>query len=146
MPTQQGAAKFFTRSLTANHDGSSGAEHINAAAASQAINIGATLPAKTYIVGVAIHTVTAFSGGSVGDFTVDIGTTDDPDALIDGANLFAAAVDGQAATRPLGIAPNKYFSAAGAQLKATFACGSDDVGDATAGAVTIDVLCMSFDN
>lgn len=107
---------------------------------SQALNIGAVLPANARILGVEIHSVTPFSGGSVGDFTVDIGTADDVDALIDGADLFSAAVDGQAATRPLGIAPNKLFATAGKQLIATFICGSDDVKDATAGGCTIDVI------
>lgn len=107
---------------------------------SQALNIGAVLPANSRILGVEIHSVTPFSGGSVADFTVDIGTSGDPDALIDGADLYASAVDGQAATRPLGIAPNKLFVSAGAQIIATFACGSDDVKDATAGGCTIDVL------
>lgn len=127
------------KTLTANHDGSGGAQHINAAAATQTINIDTALPANSRIVGVDIHTLTPFSGGTVGDFTVDIGTSGDVDALIDGADLFAAAVDGGPATIPQGIRPNKFF-AAGGQLIATFRCGSDDVGDATAGAVTIDVL------
>lgn len=60
------------------------------------------------------------------------------DALIDGADLFAAAVDGGPATIPQGIRPNKSMGAV--QLIATFRCGSDDVADATAGAITIDVL------
>lgn len=107
---------------------------------SQALNIGAVLPANSRILGVSIHSATAFSGGSVADFTVDIGTSGDPDAIVDGADLFAAVVDGQAATCPAGIAPNKLFVAAGAQLIATFACASDDVKDATAGGCTIDVL------
>jgi len=121
------------RSLTATH------ATITAAAGDETLSIGAALPANSRILGVSIHTVTAFSGGTVGDFTVDIGSAGDIDALVDGANLFAAAVDGQVATRPLGIAPNKFFAAA-TQLQAKFICGSDDVGDATAGACTIDVL------
>lgn len=121
------------KTLTAN------ATTITAAAASEALNIGTALPANSRIVGVDIHTLTPFSGGSVADFTVDIGTAGDVDALIDGADLFAAAVDGGPATIPQGIRPDKFF-AAGGQLIATFRCGSDDVGDATAGAVTIDVL------
>lgn len=120
------------KTLTADHT------TITTAGASQAINIGTALPANARIVGVDLHTYTAFSGGTVGDFTVDIGTAGDVDALIDGADLFAAAVDGGPATIPKGIRPNKSLSAA--QLIATFMCGSDDVADATAGAITIDVL------
>jgi hypothetical protein len=115
---------------------------ITAAASSEALSIGTALPANSRIVGVDIHTLTPFSGGAVADFTVDVGTSGDVDALIDGADLFAAAVDGGPATIPQGIRPNKFF-AAGGQLLATFRCGSDDVGDATAGAVTIDVLYIT---
>ena len=121
------------KTLTADHT------TITAAAATEALNIGTALPANSRIVGVDMHTLTPFSGGTVGDFTVDIGTAGDVDALIDGAGLFTAAVDGGPATMPQGVRPNKFF-AAGGQLTATFRCGSDDVGDATAGAVTIDVL------
>lgn len=110
-----------------------------AAAATETVNIGTALPANSRIVGVDFHTMTAFSGGTISDFTVDIGTSGDVDALIDGADLFAAAVDGGPATIPQGIRPNKFL-AAGGQLIATFRCGSDDVADASAGAITIDVL------
>jgi hypothetical protein len=110
-----------------------------AAAATETVNFGTALPANSRIVGVDMHTLTAFSGGTVGDFTVDVGMAGDVDALVDGADLFTAAVDGGPATMPAGVRPNKTF-AAGGQLIATFRCGSDDVADATAGAVTIDVL------
>lgn len=121
------------KTLTADHT------TITAAAATEALNIGTALPANSRIVGVDMRTLTPFSGGTVGDFTVDVGTAGDVDALIDGADLFTAAVDGGPATMPQGVRPNKCF-AAGGQLIATFRCGSDDVGDATVGAVTIDVL------
>lgn len=126
------------KTLTAN------ATTINAAAGSQTMNIGTALPANARIVGVDMRVMTAFSGGTVGDFTVDVGTAGDIDALIDGADLFAAAVDGGPATMPQGVRPNKTFVSAGAQLIATFVCGSDDVGNATAGAVTIDVLYVEL--
>lgn len=105
---------------------------------SETENIGAVLPANARILGVAMHTVTAFSGGGTGSLAVDVGTAGDVDAIVDGANLFAAAVDGQAATMPPGIAPNKFFSAAGAQLIATFVTDTT-LAAFTAGAVTIDV-------
>lgn len=106
---------------------------------SETENIGAALPANARILGVSLHTVTAFSGGGTGSLTVDIGSAGDIDAIIDGADLFAAVVDGQAATRPLGIAPNKLFAAGGAQLTATFVTDTT-LAAFTAGAVTIDVL------
>jgi hypothetical protein len=122
------------RTLTATH------ATITAAAATETINIGAALPANATILAVTMHTYTPFTGGTVGDFTVDIGTSGDADALVDGADLFSAAVDGCPATVTAGVNPNKTFVAAGAQLTAKFDCASDDVADATAGAVTIDVL------
>lgn len=110
-----------------------------AAAPTEVVNLDTALPANARVVSVNVKLTTPFSGGTVGDFTVDVGTAGDDDALIDGADLFAAAVDGQASTAPAGIAPSKHF-AAGGQLIATFRCGSDDVADATAGSVTIEVI------
>jgi hypothetical protein len=105
---------------------------------SQAINIGTALPNNARIVGVDMRALTAFSGGTASAVTVDVGTSGDVDALIDGADVFAAAVDGGPATMPAGIRPNKMF-ASGGQLIATFAA-DDDVADLSAGSVIIDVL------
>lgn len=140
---QQGNLKFETRTLTAVATATAGATTIDAAAAFQSINIGATVPAGSWVVAVDITDLTVFSGGSVGDFTLDIGTSDDVDALVDGANLYAAAVDGGPSSMPLGVRPHKYFATA-KQLTAKFMCGSDNVANATAGAVTIRVLIASF--
>jgi len=111
----------------------------------EAINIGATLPANARIIGVDIRALTVFSGGSASAVTVDVGTSGDVDALIDGADLFAAAVDGGPATMPQGVRPNKTFITAGAQLLATFA---PDAGHTllglTAGSVIIDVLYIAL--
>lgn len=106
---------------------------------SQTINIGAVLPANARILSVDMHTFTPFSGGGAGAVTVDVGTSGDADALVDGADLFAAAVDGGPSTMPAGIRPNKLFASAGAQLIATVAADVN-VADLDAGAVTIDVL------
>lgn len=122
------------RSVTVGH------ADLTDADTSQDINIGAVLPANARILGVSIHTVTAFAGGTVSALALDIGTSGDIDALVDGADLFAAAVDGQAATRPLGIAPNKLYASAGAQLVARFVSTGDNLVNLTAGTATIDVL------
>lgn len=106
---------------------------------SETENIGAVLPANARILGVSLHTVTAFSGGGTGSLVLDIGTAGDVDAIVDGADLFATVVDGQAASCPAGIAPNKLFASAGAQLTATFVTDTT-LAAFTAGAVTIDVL------
>ena len=128
------AGRIQRRQLIATH------ATITAAAATETLNIGAVLPANATILAVSMYGLTPFSGGTVGDFTVDIGSSGDADALIDGADLFSAAVDGAPATMTAGVNPHKTFVAAGAQLTAKFDCASDDVADATAGSVTIDVL------
>lgn len=111
---------------------------LTAAAVSEAIAIGAALPANAHVLGVNVSLATPFSGGGATSCVVDIGSTGDADALIDGANVFAAAVDGMASTRPLGIAPNKIF-ASSTQLNATF-ISDVNVAALTAGSATIEVL------
>lgn len=113
---------------------------LDAAATTQTINVGAVLPANARILGVSLHDVTAFSGGTVSALELDIGTAGDVDAIVAQADLAGAAVDGQAASCPSGIAPHKLFAAAGAQLAAKFTATGDDLVNLTAGAVTIDVL------
>lgn len=104
------------------------------------LNIGAPLPANSRILGVDMRGYTPFTGGGATAVTVDVGTTGDIDAIVDGADVFAAAVDGGPATMPAGIRPNKTF-AAGAQLIATIDPDAlHNLADLTAGEVTIDVL------
>ena len=97
------------------------------------------LPANARIVGASVKLATPFTGGGAADVKLDIGTAGDPDAIVNAADLFAAAVDGEASAMPSGIAPNKHFVAAGAQLTATVDADVN-VADLTAGAATIDVL------
>lgn len=106
---------------------------------SQDINIGAALPDNARIVGVDMRSLTAFSGGTVSALAVDVGSSGDIDALIDGADVFSAAVDGGPATMPKGIRPNKTFASA-TQLVARFVSTTDNLVNLTAGSVTIDVL------
>lgn len=112
---------------------------LDAAATTQSINIGTSLPANARIVGVSLHTATAFSGGTVSALKLDIGSTGDVDAIVAQADLYAAVVDGQAASCPAGISPNKLFASA-TQLAAKFTATGDNLVNLTAGAVTIDVL------
>lgn len=126
------ASQIQTATLTATH------ATITAAAGDETLSLGSPIPAGSIILGVSIVLTTPFSGGTVADFTMDVGSAGDIDALIDGADLFAAAVDGAPSSAPAGIAPHKYF-AGSTQLQAKFICASDDVGDATAGSVTIRV-------
>jgi hypothetical protein len=110
---------------------------LTAEAGSQVIALG-TLPAGSRVLGVRIALATAFTGGGAGSVTVDVGSTGDADALVDGANLFAASADGECSSITAGVAPNKGFAAA-TVINGTFAADVD-VDDLTAGACTIEVL------
>lgn len=105
----------------------------------QVINIGTALPANARILGVEMTAITVFSGGSVASLAVDIGGTD-PDALVDGADLFTGSGTTPRHGTP-GVNPNGNLG--GQQLTATFI---PDVGHAldalTAGSVTITVTYM----
>ncbi len=127
------SAGVFKRSLALGH-----ADLVDADG-SQTFNLGAVLPANARIVGASVKLATPFTGGGAADVKLDIGTAGDPDAIVNAADLFAAAVDGEASAMPSGIAPNKHFVAAGAQLTATVDADVN-VADLTAGAATIDVL------
>lgn len=111
---------------------------LTAASTSQALSFGSALPANARILSWNVKLSTAFTGGGATACSVDVGSTGDADALIDGANLFAAAVDGLASSAPAGVAPHKHFASA-TQLSATFV--SDvNVADLTAGSATIELL------
>lgn len=105
----------------------------------QAINVGTALPNNARIVGAGIRGV-PLTGGGVVSVACDLGTAGDIDAIVDGADVLAAFVDGQSSTLPSGIAPHKLF-AAGGQLIATFTPdGGHALADLAAGSIDIDVL------
>lgn len=106
---------------------------------SQVVPFAETLPDNSRVLSVSVKLTTPFTGGTVSACTFDVGTTGDADALIDGANVFAAAVDGYASTAPLGIAPNKHF-ATGPQINVTVANVGDTLANLTAGAATVEIL------
>lgn len=110
---------------------------LDAGATTQSLDIG-DVPAGAMILGTEVLLATAFSGGSVSNLVVAIGTTGDPDAILASADLDGAAVDGQASTHTAGIAPNKRFAAA-TTLKALFTATGDYVSALTAGACTLRV-------
>lgn len=107
---------------------------LTASAVSQAINLGSALPTGAYVIGHTMTLTTAFSGGSAGSVTVDIGGTD-ADAIVDGADVFTGAASPKAGTA--GINPTGKFS--GQQLTATFVSDVNVVA-LTAGSLTIDIL------
>jgi hypothetical protein len=106
---------------------------------SETESFASAIPEGSIILGNRIAVTTPMSGGVASDCTCDVGFPGDPDGIVDGADIFAAAVDGHAATKPAGINPNKYVTgdAAARTPQATIICGSDDVADLTAGDVTI---------
>lgn len=130
------AGQIQKRSLVIPHTA------LTAAATTQAINLGAALPANARILGAELYALTPFTGAGVTALTASIGTTADATAIVNAADCFAAAVDGQTNTRPLGKAPNKLFVAAGAQLQALFTSTGANLSlvGAGTGTVTIDVL------
>lgn len=110
---------------------------LTAAATSETLNVGAALPANARIYGFNIKLATPFSGGGAAAVSVEVGSAGDADAIVDGADLFAAAVDGQASSAPAGIAPYKHF-ALSTQITATFT-SNVNVADLDAGSVTIEI-------
>ncbi len=101
--------------------------------------ITTALPAGGRILGVDIELTTPFTGGTMSAVTVDLGDAGDADALVDGADVFTAAVDGQASSVPLGIAPHKRF-AAETTLNLQFAGTGDTLDNLTAGSFDITIL------
>lgn len=121
------------RELTIGHADLSDAD------TSQTIDLGAELPAGATIMGVDFSDFTVFSGGTVSQLLLDIGSSGDVDAIRDGVDLDTAAVDGQPSAAPLGIAPNKHFAAA-TQLLATVVSTGDNLVNLTSGTITIRVF------
>jgi len=114
-----------------------GALSADASATSTAKLIG-TIPAGAIVHGVSLDAYTPFTGGAISAMVCDVGSTGDSDALVVGANVLVAAVDGTTTTCPIGAAPNKRFAAATA-INATFRATGANCDAATAGTVTIRV-------
>lgn len=131
-----GAVKF--RLLTVGH-AALDAFTTNGAAA--VLNIGAALPAKSMVLGATLYG-TPYGGGGNTVANGDIGSAGDDDAIIAGADLFAAFVDGSPSAAPSGIAPNKYF-AASSQLTLTITPDpAENLAAFTAGSVSALVAYM----
>jgi hypothetical protein len=108
---------------------------LTASATSQAINVGAALPANAVVMAHEINLATVFSGGGATSCTVDIGGTD-ADAIVDGHDIFTGATTGRLSGSTLGVHWCGVFTAE--QLTATVT--SDvDVDTLAAGDVTITV-------
>lgn len=116
-----------------------GEASLTAAATTQTIDASKVLPPGAQLLGVNLRAYTPFTGGSISAMTLKIGTTGDDDSLVATSNLFAAAVDGQVSALTLGIAPFKRYAAA-TTLKLLFTATGDNVVNATAGAVTVEIL------
>ena len=110
--------------------------------AAETLDFAAPIPEGSYIIGTRVGLTTEFTGGAVADFTCDVGFPADIDALVNGADVFAAPVGGEASLRPLGISPNMLVTgdATARTPSATFLCASDDVADATAGDCVVTIL------
>lgn len=115
---------------------------LTAAAVTETVEFADALPEGSYPLGVRMGLTTPFSGGSVSALVADVGVPGDPDALVDGADLFSAAVDGEAADHPLGIAPHKLITgnAAARTPGVVFTATGDNVVNLTAGACRIVIV------
>lgn len=115
---------------------------LTAVAVSESLAFATVPPEGSLILGCRVGLTTPFTGGSVSACVVDIGVTGDVDCIIDGANVFAAAVDGEASAATQGIARNKLITgdAAARTLRALFIATGDNVVNLSAGACRLDVL------
>lgn len=104
------------------------------------------VPAGAQLLGVPdVALGTPFSGGGNNALALDIGTAGDDDAIVNAADLYAAAVDGKASSVPAGIAPTKRFAAA-TTIKGKFDSVGGTMAGFTAGSVTIRQLYCVPDN
>lgn len=108
---------------------------LTAAAVSEAISLG-TLPAGAYVLSHEIYIETLFSGASASAVVLDIGGTD-PDAIVNGHDVFTGAATGRLIGSTLGVHPEGYFG--GEAMEALFVATGDDVADLTAGKLTITI-------
>lgn len=110
---------------------------LTASSGSQDIDLGAVLPSGNVLLqGWSIAVATPLSGGGASSATASIGTSGDAVKVVNAADVFAAAVDGQASTLPLGRAP--WQNVGGLQLKLRIAADVD-VDTLTAGSLTVRV-------
>lgn len=114
---------------------------LTAAATSQSLDFAAALPEGARWIAARVGLTTPFTGGVMSAVVVDVGTPGDVDALVDAADVFAAAVDGEASAVPEGIAPHKVITGdtAARTPAALFLGTGDNVQDLTAGACQIDI-------
>jgi hypothetical protein len=137
---QAGAVGLQKRSLRITFDGNAGSADLNAAATTQTFSIGAVLPANARIVSVNVPLATPAAGGGASACVVALGTAGDPVALVSSADVFSAAVDGQASAMTLGKAPFKLFASAGAQLQARVTVTGANASALTAADFTVEVF------
>lgn len=104
---------------------------------SQSISLG-TPPTGARCVGVRIGLATPFTGGGVTAVTASVGPAADPDKLVAAADIFSAAVDGEASDHPLGIAPNGAVG--GVEQFVQVDSTTANVADITAGDMTVELL------
>ncbi|NBC17434.1 MAG: hypothetical protein GVY18_09005 [Bacteroidetes bacterium] len=109
------------------------------AATSKQYNLGAPLPANSFILGASIQLDAAFAASGASFIELDVGSSGDADAILSSVDIMSAPVDGQANSSSFfGVAPFKLF-ASSTQLLVTFR--SDvNLDTTTAGDVTVHVF------
>jgi len=113
-----------------------------AAAASQTFVLGRRPPYGVHLK-TGVRLTTPFTGGALATVLLDVGTSGDQDAIIAGADVKTAAVDGQPSTAPAGIAAHASMAGASAdRLECTIRSTGANLNAATAGAVTIETAVI----
>lgn len=111
-------------------------------------NIGAVLPQTAIIIGYRLNLTDAFDNGAGVSLTVEVGTSNDVDALEDAFDAFTgSAYEGAGfvyVTPGPGIGTNGYDGTAVGQLVATFTAGADQLANFTDGSLTVEVLFLDL--
>ena len=96
-----------------------------------------TPPVGSRVLGRRVGLTTPFTGGGASSCAVSVGPTADPNKIVASADVFAAAVDGEASALTAGISPNADIG--GVEQFATFTADVN-VADLTAGACLVEIF------
>ncbi|MFB3094409.1 MAG: hypothetical protein ACE10O_00950 [Candidatus Acidiferrales bacterium] len=116
---------------------------LTAAAATQSIDFDAALPADACIVGFGLDVTDLFVTAVAGNVGADLGVASgDTDVFLDGIAANMSAILGKKHS-PAGVGPVGLVGAITPSI--LFTAAADDIGDATAGAMTADIYFIRVD-
>ena len=112
------------------------------AATSQTFVLGRRPPYGVHLK-TGVRLTTPFTGGALATVLLDVGTSGDQDAIIAGADVKTAAVDGQPSAAPAGIAAHASMAGASAdRLECTLRSTGANLNAATAGTITVETAVV----